>query len=116
MNPRRRTSSTVELYHRIWDTVSLVPEGRVATYGEIATAAGLPGRARLVGRAMASLPEDSAVPWHRVINAAGRISLPPKGPAELQRALLEAEGIELRQGRVDLRLYGWETRAGEREE
>jgi methylated-DNA-protein-cysteine methyltransferase-like protein len=106
----RRRRSTVELFELIWDTVSLIPPGKVAAYGQVAAAAGLPGRARLVGRALRSLPDRSAVPWHRVINAQGRISLPEGGPAELQRSLLEAEGVELSGSRVDFDRFGWSAR------
>ena len=82
-------------YARIYAAVSRVPRGRVATYGQIAGVAGLPGQARMVGYALSALPEGSRVPWHRIVNAAGRISLRsgerPMG--EIQRFLLEKEGV-----------------------
>lgn len=86
---------------RIWDTVSEIPRGRVASYGQVARMAGLPGRARLVGTALKQLPDDSQVPWHRVINAAGRISFPPTSPDwERQHQRLLDEGVILVRGRV----------------
>ena len=99
-------------YARIYDVVRRIPKGRVATYGQIATLAGIPGHARLVGYAMAALPEDSAVPWHRVVNARGTISLRgTQGDDRLQRALLEADGIEFdAAGCIDLERHRWRPR------
>lgn len=94
---------------RIYDVVSRIPPGRVATYGQIARLAGLPGLARQVGYALHSLPFGSDVPWHRVINAQGRISL-REGSYEhwLQRSLLESEGVVFDgQGKVDLHQFQW---------
>ncbi|MCH2469509.1 MAG: MGMT family protein [Gemmatimonadetes bacterium] len=87
-----------------------VPAGRVTTYGAVAAEAGLPGRARQVGYAMAALPDDHDVPWHRVINATGEVSPRAGGTAfeKIQRNLLEAEGIVFNaRGRVDLDRFGW---------
>ena len=87
-----------------------VPAGRVTTYGAVAAEAGLPGRARQVGYAMAALPDDHDVPWHRVINARGEVSPHADGTAfeKIQRNLLEAEGIVFNaRGRVDLDRFGW---------
>jgi len=87
-----------------------VPAGRVTTYGAVAAEAGLPGRARQVGYAMAALPDDHGVPWHRVINARGEVSPRAGGTAfeKIQRNLLEAEGIVFNaRGRVDLDRFGW---------
>jgi len=95
-------------YQVIWDTVLQIPPGRVASYGQVAEEAGLPRRHRLVGKALRELPVDSGIPWYRVMNAQGRISLPPRSEsAILQRELLEEEGVEFRGGRVDLRRFGW---------
>lgn len=82
-------------YARIYAAVARVPRGRVATYGQIASVAGLPGHARMVGYALSALGEESRVPWHRVVNAAGRISLRSDGRPmdEIQRFLLEREGV-----------------------
>jgi methylated-DNA-protein-cysteine methyltransferase-like protein len=90
--------------------VRRIPAGRVATYGQIASLAGLYGQARLVGYTMASLPPRSDVPWQRVINARGEISRRAEPGAEnVQRLLLEAEGIRFdERGRVPLDRYRWE--------
>src|SRR5436189_5146910 len=77
---------------RINRVVARIPRGRVATYGQVARLAGLTGQARLVGYAMAALPSGTRIPWQRVVNAQGAISLPGRS-AERQRALLEAEGV-----------------------
>jgi methylated-DNA-protein-cysteine methyltransferase related protein len=96
-----------ELYARIWRTVSTVPPGRVATYGQIADLAGLPRRARLVGRALKEL-NDATVPWHRVLRAGGRIAFERGSkPYREQRARLIAEGIVFDGERVDLARWGW---------
>jgi len=89
--------------------VRKVPRGRVATYGQIAELAGLEGHARQVGYALHNLPAKSNVPWHRVINAKGEISARTGGDShELQRLLLEAEGVEFdAKGRMDLERYRW---------
>lgn len=91
---------------RIWTVVASIPPGRVASYGQVAELAGLPGSARRVGRSLAGLPADSRLPWHRVVNAAGRVSL--RGAAgERQRQRLRDEGVAFTNGRVNLARYGW---------
>ena len=93
---------------RIWDAVRKIPPGRVSTYGTIARLAGLPGQARLVGYALHHLPDGAEVPWHRVVNAAGKISLPAAGGrARRQQQLIEAEGVRFTKGRVSLVGHGW---------
>lgn len=95
---------------RIHAVVRRIPAGRVATYGEVAEAAGLPGHARQVGYAMHALPDSTTVPWHRVINARGEISARAEGPGAglRQRFLLEAEGVVFdERGRVPLARFGW---------
>lgn len=100
-------------YERIWAWVRRIPKGRVATYGQIATLAGLDGHARQVGYALHRLPERSDVPWHRVVNAKGEISPRSAGDShELQAHLLRSEGVELDlRGRIDLQRFGWTRRA-----
>jgi methylated-DNA-protein-cysteine methyltransferase-like protein len=96
------------IYARIHATVDSIPKGAVATYGQVAEEAGLPRRARLVGRALALLPKGSRLPWHRVLNASGRISERGGGSDARQRRRLRAEGVEFdARGRVDLGHYGW---------
>ena len=97
-------------YTLYYDVVRRVPAGRVATYGTVAREAGLPGRARQVGYAMAALGDDHDVPWHRVINARGEVSQRSGGTAfeQIQRTLLEAEGVVFdERGRIDLDRFGW---------
>jgi methylated-DNA-protein-cysteine methyltransferase-like protein len=90
----------------IWAAVETIPRGRVASYGQVAAAAGLPGRARMVGRALAGLAPESRVPWQRVVNARGEVSLPGRS-GELQRRLLRAEGVTFGpRGRIDMRRFG----------
>ena len=94
---------------RIWLTVCAIPPGRLATYGDVAERAGLPGAARRVGVALRKLPAGSEVPWHRVVNASGRSSLPPGAQgADRQRARLAEEGGLLGAGGAAiLRRYRW---------
>ena len=93
---------------RIWTVVRRIPRGRVATYGQVAREAGVGRGARQVGRALSALDEGDDVPWHRVINARGRISLPPGSAGhDEQRARLAAEGVEIVSGRISLTRYGW---------
>lgn len=88
--------------------LSQVPEGHVITYGDLARLAGLGRSARLVGRILGQLPEGTRLPWHRVIAAGGRISLPQGSPSgNEQRARLRAEGVRIHNDRVDIRRHGW---------
>ncbi|MBD3299702.1 MAG: DNA methyltransferase [candidate division Zixibacteria bacterium] len=92
-------------------TVKRIPKGRVATYGMIATLAGNPRAARQVVRVLHTRSKTDNLPWHRVINAAGKIALKPGQGFELQRALLADEGVEVSStGRVDLKVYLWRPR------
>ena len=102
-----------ELYERVWATVKRIPRGRVATYGQIAALAGMPRHARQAGYALAATPANKKIPWHRVINAQGKISLRLKhwesGCDDLQRILLEAEGVQFDStGKVDLKRFRWQ--------
>jgi methylated-DNA-protein-cysteine methyltransferase-like protein len=100
-------------YPRIYATVRRVPRGRIATYGQIAQLAGVAGQARLVGYAMFALPRTTTVPWHRVINAQGRISVRGDGggAALRQRILLEREGVTFdARDRVSLARFGWKPK------
>ena len=91
--------------------VRRIPRGKVCTYGNVAEVAGLPRRARLVGTVLRQTPAGRGLPWYRVINAGGRISFPLGSDAYArQRHKLEAEGVVLVGGRVDLRRYGWPAR------
>lgn len=101
---------SADRYPRIYAVVKRIPYGRVATYGQVAALAGFPGQARQVGYALHSLPEGSDVPWQRVINARGEVSLRSEaGWEHYQRHLLEEEGIVFNDsGRVDLDSSRWE--------
>lgn len=95
-------------YERIYRVIRRVPRGRVATYGQIAELAKASGP-RQVGYALHALPAGHSVPWHRIINARGMISLDSGlGGGSLQRALLEAEKVVFdAKGRVDLKRFQW---------
>lgn len=93
----------------IWQVVASIPEGRVATYGQIARLAGSPRHARYVGATLRKLPKGSSLPWYRVVNARGEISFPQGGGQyEQQRALLEAEDVTFYKGKLSLKIYGWQ--------
>lgn len=103
------TGKPAGFFDQVYAMVRRIPRGRVTTYGHIAALCGKPRAARTVGWALHALPEASRVPWQRVVNHRGGISIWKVGvPAELQRALLEAEGVEFRlNGTVDLKRWGW---------
>ncbi len=116
VRPSRRRGSSQSLHGRIRAVVRRIPEGRVATYGQIAMLAGIRGQARLVGYALNSLPEGHDVPWHRVINAKGRISLRTgEGDwGDYQRHLLKREGVRFDPtGRISLAAYQWKPETGD---
>jgi methylated-DNA-protein-cysteine methyltransferase related protein len=93
---------------RVLEVLAAIPEGRVMTYGSLAVAAGKPGNARQVGDLLRGLSSATAFPWQRVINSQGRISTYKIGTGELQRALLESEGIAFSDsGRCDLERLNW---------
>lgn len=100
-------------YERIYAAVGQIPRGRVATYGQIARIAGIPGHARQVGYALNALPESRSIPWHRVVNAKGEISARSEpGFEKVQRALLEREGVKFDDnGRVSFRRFRWKRGA-----
>jgi methylated-DNA-protein-cysteine methyltransferase-like protein len=98
---------------QVYAVVSRIPAGRVATYGQVARLAEIPGHARLVGYALSALPEGSCVPWHRVVNAKGEIS--PRGNGlghdRLQALLLRREGVRIdRNGKISLAAFRWRPR------
>jgi methylated-DNA-protein-cysteine methyltransferase related protein len=82
--------------------ISAIPRGKATTYGSVARAAGLPGRARQVGFALRAAPEGFNLPWHRVVGAGGRIVFPPSSPSHREQARrLRAEGVRVVKGRLD---------------
>ena len=103
----------MDTFERIRAVVRRIPRGRVATYGQVALVAGLPGAARLVGYALHASKEHHALPWHRVLGAGGRLTLAKLDPATAitQRLRLESEGVRFAAaGRVDMARCQW--RAG----
>ncbi len=97
-------------YQAIYSVVRRIPRGRVASYGQVARVAGLVNAARQVGYALHALPSGSAVPWHRVLNAQGAVSL-RNHHALTQRLLLSREGVRFdARGRVDLARFAWKPR------
>ncbi|MEX2958032.1 MGMT family protein [Acinetobacter baumannii] len=104
------TLSQYELHRQILEVIALIPYGKVATYGQVARMAGLPKHARLVGYVLKHLEADHQVPWHRVINSQGKISLSKfneKGE-NIQQLKLETEGIYLLNGKVNLKQFAWQ--------
>ena len=105
MNERRAAPA---LWTRIWETVEMIPPGQVASYGQVAEEAGLPGRARLVGRVLGLLPKGSPVPWHRVLRSGGTLAFARESAAgQEQRRRLEQEGVSFRGNRVDWERHHW---------
>jgi methylated-DNA-protein-cysteine methyltransferase-like protein len=93
---------------QIFAVIHQIPLGKVSTYGEIAKMAGYPGYARHVGKALGNLPSESKLPWFRVINSQGRISLKGEDLVRQREALI-AEGIEVsNDGKISLRKYRWQ--------
>jgi len=92
---------------RVWQIVAAIPPGSVTTYGEVARLAGSPRAARQVGGVLRRLPEGSTLPWHRVVNRQGQISL--TGPdLQCQRQALLADGVQVSgSGEIDLARYRW---------
>lgn len=105
-------------YERIYAVVRRIPKGRIATYGQIAEVAGLANHARQVGYALSSVGQRDDVPWQRVVNARGEVSLRSGGGwDEIQRSLLEDEGVEIdARGRIDLTRYRWKPRGAAKSE
>lgn len=100
---------------RILAVLSRIPRGKVASYGLVASLAGMPNGARQVVRILHARSEKDGLPWHRVLRKNGTIALPPGGGFELQRSLLEAEGVEVSaDGEVDLGRFGWDGVASHR--
>lgn len=89
--------------------VARIPPGQVSSYGEVAARAGLPGRARMIGKVLGSTPDGAGLPWFRVLRSDGRIAFPPQSRAyREQRARLIGEGVHVERGRVSLDEFGWE--------
>jgi len=100
----RRSARSIEenpAIQAIWDVVAQIPPGTVSTYGDVARAAGLPGRARQTGYALKHTPDGLHLPWHRVVGAGGKIVFPPGSSAFREQARrLRGEGVKIANGRV----------------
>ena len=97
------------LRQRIFTIVKEVPKGYIATYGQIANLAGLPGYARVVGQTLSKLPSDTQLPWHRVISATGKISVLEDSESFIeQKKRLLNEGITFTKTRINLKEYQWQ--------
>ncbi len=91
-----------------FQVLASIPVGKVTSYGKVAELAGMGRGARLVGRWLGQLPDGTRLPWHRVLNSQGKLSLPPESTSGAeQRRRLMAEGVLVRNGRVNLRQHGW---------
>ena len=93
----------------VWHVVNGIPRGHVLTYGEVARLAGMSRAARRVSQAMRRAPRGMKLPWHRVINAQGKISIPQDSPGhQRQKDLLEREGVVFLNGKIDLERFGYQ--------
>lgn len=101
--PQRRSLEHEEnpALQAIWDVIARIPIGTASTYGDVARAAGLPGRARQAGYALRNAPDGLHLPWHRVVGAGGKIAFPARSRSHREQvALLRSEGVEVKNGRV----------------
>ena len=105
-SPQNKPSQKVK---QIWKTVAVIPKGKVASYGQIADLAGLPGRARLVGKALGLAPKSMTLPWYRVLRSSGQLAF-EKGSknAERQKGFLQQENVVVLNNRVKLKDFGWQ--------
>jgi methylated-DNA-protein-cysteine methyltransferase-like protein len=108
---KARPAPALDFPRRVRNLIRAVPRGKVTSYGRIAALAGDPRQARQVAWILHASSEKERLPWHRVIGAAGRISLPPARGGRKQRRLLEAEGVRFGPGgSLDWSVYGWAPR------
>lgn len=106
----RKTGKTDDgnWHKNVWKVVSEIPPGHVLTYGEVARLAGMPRMARRVSQALRRAPRGVRLPWHRIINAQGKISFPENSNGwQQQKDLLEEEGVVFLNGKIDLEHYGY---------
>lgn len=105
----KQTFSSDELARQILEVIARIPYGKVASYGQVAKMAGLPKHARLVGYVLKNLDDDVKIPWFRVINSQGKISLSKlneKGE-NIQKLKLLDEGIDILNDKVNMKVYTW---------
>jgi len=109
----KNTSTSInannKAYERIFNTIDKIPKGKVASYGQIADLAGLPGRARLVGKSLGYVPKERKVNWHRVLRSNGKFAFPLGSPqALLQKDLLQEEEVVVINNGVKMNLFKWQ--------
>jgi methylated-DNA-protein-cysteine methyltransferase-like protein len=110
MDSDKEVKKTVDAnwYQSVWKVVSEIPSGHVLTYGEVARLSGMPRAARRVSQALRRAPRAMELPWHRVINAQGKISFPEDSSGWMQQKdELENEGVVFLNGKVDLERFGY---------
>ncbi|WP_020208394.1 MGMT family protein [Gilvimarinus chinensis] len=98
---------TSDAAQQLYTALAQIPEGCVITYGQLARLAGRPGAARWAGSLVRKLPKDSQLPWHRVVNASGCISLPPDAGGREQKQRLLNEGVQFTGERIKLSQHQW---------
>lgn len=110
MSSDREVKKTADTnwYQSVWKVVSDIPSGHVLTYGEVARLSGMPRQARRVSQALRRAPSGMQLPWHRVINAQGKISFPEDSSGwQRQKDTLESEGVVFLNGKIDLERFGY---------
>ena len=109
-SPKTTADAFMQARRDILDTIQRIPKGQVASYSQVAFAAGWPGRQRLVARVLGDVPpEYEKLPWWRVINAQGKVAIPKGSPGHLQQIrLLKAEGVVFLNGKVSFASHGWQ--------
>lgn len=101
-------SSSEALKESIWLLVASIPSGKVLSYGEVASRVGFPKHARYVGSVLKNLPNNTELPWHRVVNAQGRVSFSIGSAAyRIQVQRLEVEGVKFKAERIDMKVHAW---------
>ena len=111
MNTKTEVGKTADgnWYQDVWKVVSDIPPGHVLTYGEVARLSGMPRAARRVSQALRRAPRGMEIPWHRVINAQGKISFPEDSSGwHQQKDKLEDEGVVFLNGKIDLMRFGYQ--------
>lgn len=107
--PFTKSSEFDDWVKSVWQVVRGIPRGHVLTYGEVARLAGMSRAARMVSQAMRRAPRSQKLPWYRVINAQGKISIPQDSPYhQRQKELLESEGVVFLNGKIDLNRFGYQ--------
>jgi methylated-DNA-protein-cysteine methyltransferase-like protein len=102
------TNSSLEFHDAVLYILGQIPKGKVTSYGKIAKLAGYPNHSRHVGKILAQLPKDTELPWFRVMNSQGKISLPDNSERyKYQQQLLQAEGVQFLNSKVNFKQFGW---------